>query len=187
MSKVKKENRTEFRWFSISEYEKEEEYLSKQHGMGWKLTGITFPGFYHFTKCQPEEVRYQLDYNQEGISNKDEYVKMFQDCGWEYLMDFVGYSYFRKSCAQMSDKDEGIFCDEESKLDMLIRVAKGRMLPLVIIFFCIIIPQIIFQFVSEGGFHRPVLISYIVLFIVYIGIFLHFGMEYWKLKKKIER
>ena len=51
MSKVKKENRTEFRWFSISEYEKEEEYLSKQHGMGWKLTGITFPGFYHFTKC----------------------------------------------------------------------------------------------------------------------------------------
>ena len=49
MSKVKKENRTEFRWFSISEYEKEEEYLSKQHGMGRKLTGITFPGFYHFT------------------------------------------------------------------------------------------------------------------------------------------
>lgn len=27
MSKVKKENRTEFRWFSISEYEKEEERL----------------------------------------------------------------------------------------------------------------------------------------------------------------
>lgn len=26
---------------------------------------------------------------------------MFTDCGWEYLQDFVGYSYFRKPKAAM--------------------------------------------------------------------------------------
>ena len=32
---------------------------------------------------------YQIDYNQDGIAHKDEYVKMFGDCGWEYLQDYV--------------------------------------------------------------------------------------------------
>ena len=45
---------------------------------------------------------YQLDYNQEGMKNQMEYVKMFEDCGWEYLLEFAGYSYFRKPEAQMS-------------------------------------------------------------------------------------
>jgi len=46
-------------------------------------------------------VVYQLDYNQEGRSHKEEYIQMFTDCGWEYLQDFVGYSYFRKPKAAM--------------------------------------------------------------------------------------
>ena len=28
---------------------------------------------------------YQIDYNKDGIAHKDEYVKIFSDCGWEYL------------------------------------------------------------------------------------------------------
>lgn len=47
-------------------------------------------------KCTPEDVVYQLDYNEEGLTHKDEYVQMFRDCGWEYIQDFGGYSYFRK-------------------------------------------------------------------------------------------
>lgn len=48
-------------------------------------------------KCEPEKVIYQLDYNQEGMKNQMEYVKMFEDCGWEYLLEFAGYSYFQKT------------------------------------------------------------------------------------------
>ena len=91
-----KNNKTVYKYFSIPHYRKEEEYLSSMHEQGWRLTKVTFPGFYHFEKCEPESVSYRLDYNQEGIRNKDEYVKMFADCGWEYLFDFVGYSYFGK-------------------------------------------------------------------------------------------
>ncbi len=49
---------------------------------------------------------YQLDYNQEEINYKEEYVQIFQDCGWEYLTDFVGYSYFRKDANKMKEEDE---------------------------------------------------------------------------------
>lgn len=31
---------------------------------------MKFPGLYHFEKCEPEDVTYQLDYNPEGIAIK---------------------------------------------------------------------------------------------------------------------
>ena len=90
------ETKKELRWFSIMDYEKEARYLSRMHQKGWKFKRVTMPGIYTFEKCEPEKVIYQLDYNQEGMKNQMEYVKMFEDCGWEYLLEFAGYSYFRK-------------------------------------------------------------------------------------------
>ena len=54
MKKLKKE----IRWFSIMEYEKEENYLSKRHQEGWKFKRVTFPGVYTFERCEPEKVIY---------------------------------------------------------------------------------------------------------------------------------
>ena len=50
---------------------KEGEYLSLRHRQGWKFVKVVFPGIYCFEKCTPEDVVYQLDYNQDGLSNKD--------------------------------------------------------------------------------------------------------------------
>ena len=61
--------KTQFKWFSIPEYDKEQEYLRQMHKSGWKLVRIGFPGVYHFEACQPEDVVYQLDYNPEGTEN----------------------------------------------------------------------------------------------------------------------
>lgn len=83
-----KELKKEFRWFNIMEYEKEENYLSKRHQEGWKFKRVTFPGVYTFERCESEKVIYQLDYNKEGIKHQMEYVRMFEDCGWEYLTEF---------------------------------------------------------------------------------------------------
>ena len=101
----------QFKYFSIFNHEKEQEYLRFMHNSGWKFTRVTGLGTYHFEACQPEDVIYQLDYNQEGLAHKEEYVRLFQDCGWEYLQDYVGYSYFRKSASQ-TDGAEEIFCDD---------------------------------------------------------------------------
>ena len=103
-------------------------------------TRITFPGYYHFERCRSGKVAYRLDYNQEGIRNKTEYVQMFWDCGWEYLFDFVGYSYFRIEESGRQVREE-IFSDGSSRLDMMKRVYKGRITPLIILFALVILLQ----------------------------------------------
>ena len=60
-----KNTKTVLKLFTIPEYEKEEKFLGEMHAKGWILERITLPGFYHFIQCEPEEVKYQLDYNQE--------------------------------------------------------------------------------------------------------------------------
>lgn len=143
------EIKKQFKYFTIFEHEKEQEYLREMHKSGWKLTKITRLFVYHFEKCTPEDVVYQLDYNQEGVAHREEYVQMFRDCGWEYIQDFVGYSYFRKPTSEMEDiplhKSEEIFCDDESRLQMMGRVFKGRMFPMLILFLfsAILIPLFI--------------------------------------------
>ena len=111
----------EFKFFTIFEHEKEQEYLRAMHNSGWKFTHVTGLGMYHFEACQPEDVIYQLDYNQEGLAHKSEYVQMFADCGWEYLQDFFGYSYFRKSAAEADGK-----CDERLQREGEDRIIIGN-------------------------------------------------------------
>lgn len=176
MGKVK----TEFKWFTIPQYRKEEEYLSGMHRKGWKLVKVSFPGFYHFEECEPENVSYRLDYNQEGTAHKSEYVQLFSDCGWEYMFDFVGYSYFRKAADQPDGNDE-IFCDDESRLDMMKRVLKGRLVPLIVIFCCTILPQICMSFKDFGS------LNYLLLFvgILYLVLFTVFAVQFRSYEKSV--
>ena len=141
------ETKTEWKYFTIFHHEKEEEYLRNQHKAGWKFVKVTGIGLYHFEKCRPEDVIYQLDYNKEGLQNKAEYVQMFADCGWEYIQDFVDYSYFRKPAAEMNGNEE-IFCDESSRIAMMERVYKGKLLPLLVIFSACLLPQFILNLVN---------------------------------------
>lgn len=181
-----KEKKTEFRYFTIPQWKQEEDYLRQQHKNGWKFTNVSFLGVYHFEKCEPEDVVYQLDYNQEGIANKEEYTQMFRDCGWEYLQDFVGYSYFRKPAADMKEEEE-IFCDDVSRMDMMKRVFKGRMIPLLIIFFCCIIPNMLLQNQIEGTFHNILTTTFGILFLIYLALFLTFGYQFWKCWKILNK
>lgn len=180
------EQKTKFGWFTIPEWEKEEKWLREQHKNGWKLIKVTPPGFYKFEKCEPEDVIYQLDYNQEGMDHMSEYIQMFRDCGWEYITDMMGYAYFRKSATEMVE-DEGIFCDDESKLDMIERVYKGRMIPLIVIFCCIIIPQLFMQNHNTSEVGDSLFLVFVVLFIFYLSLFIKFAYQYWKVKNRKEK
>ena len=93
----------EYKYFSIFSYEKEQDYLREMHQHGWRFVKVTGFGVYHFEECEPADVIYQLDYNQEGLSHKTEYVQMFNDCGWEYIQDYAGYCYFRKPASEILD------------------------------------------------------------------------------------
>lgn len=157
----------EFRWFSIFEYEKEQEYLRRQHQAGWKFLRVKGLGVYYFEQCTPEDVVYQLDYNREGAEHRAEYVRMFEDCGWEFLQEYAGYTYFRKRAAVMHG-DEEIFCDDSSRLAMLERVYKGRLLPLLVLFCACLLPQFILNLTAGryglAAFMGGILAVYAVAF-----------------------
>lgn len=162
------ETKKQFKWFTIFEYEKEQDYLRDMHKSGWKFVEVKGLGMYHFEKCTPQDVVYQLDYNNEGRDNKEEYLKMFDDCGWEYIQDYADYSYFRKPVSDSGEAEE-IFCDEESRFQMMKRVMKGRMLPLLILFFAVLLPQLLINLFSThnyfiAAFVGGVLAVYLVIF-----------------------
>lgn len=183
-----KNNKTVYKYFSIPKYRKEEEYLSSMHEQGWRLTKVSFPGFYHFEKCEPENVSYRLDYNQEGIRNKDEYVKMFADCGWEYLFDFVGYSYFRKAGMDGEEKEE-IFCDDESRLEMMRRVFKGRILPLISLFVLVIIPQLLLntsRSATGSPFYGVFSIFFLCAALIYLILFMVTAVQFYSYEKMVK-
>ncbi len=172
----------EWKFFSIFEHEKEQEYLQEQHKHGWKFVKVTGIGIYYFEECQPEEVVYQLDYNQEGTAHKEEYLKMFSDCGWEYIQDYVGYSYFRKSVTEES-KDESIFCDDSSRMAMMERVYKARLLPLLVIFSACLLPQFIIQ-LTNGRYGLAAFMGGILG--VYIVVFGYSAVHYYRKKNKVD-
>ena len=179
-----KNTKTEVRFFTITEWEKEQDYLRQQHQKGWKFVRVNFIGLYHFEKCEPEDVIYQLDYNPEGLEHKEEYVQMFRDCGWEYLQDYVGYSYFRKAAALM-DGEEEIFCDDASRADMMRRVFAGRYLSVFIILVLLILPNLVAQFRSADA-DAPVLLAlFLILLALYGWVTAMFGYRYWKLRKRL--
>lgn len=181
-----KDKKLEPRIFTIADWEKEEQYLRKRHREGWKFVKVNLPGFYHFEKCPPEDVVYQLDYNEEGLRHKDEYVQMFKDCGWEYIQDFGGYSYFRKPVSQMQGEEE-IFCDDESRLDMMRRVFAGRYLPILIILTLLILPNLFEQFRSTDADAPVLLVLFLILLAIYAWAAASFVYRYWKLKKWLRK
>ena len=184
-----KNKKTEIRFFSVADHEKEQEYLSRMHREGWKIVRVGVPCIYHFEVCEPEKVVYQLDYYQENKFQREEYLKMFRDCGWEYLFDFMEYHYFRKPAAEM-DGNEEIFCDDESRLDMLKRVFRGRICWLILVFLVAVVPNLVMNMidVARGKSGRTgILVMWVILFALYAFLLILFACRYYEQKKKLSR
>ena len=181
-----KDRKIKFRYFSIVEWEKEQDFLRREGLKGWRFTKATLLGIYHFERCKPEDVVYQLDYNPDGISHKEQYIQMFRDCGWEYIQDYFGYSYFRKPASEMAGNEE-IFCDDESRLEMVKRIFLSRMVPLIAIFFLLIIPNLYTQSTNHSLAGYALNWAFWILFILYLFLFLVLGRQFWKYWKKLSR
>lgn len=70
---------------------------------------------------------------------------------------------------------------------MMKRVFKGRMIPLLVIFFAVIVPQTITQTFNGISFSYGVVIALYIMFAIYIGIFISFAVSYWKYYKSIHK
>ncbi len=119
---------TEFRYFDISEVEQEEEYLTQKHREGWKLTKTGDFGIYHFESCEPEDVVYRIDFCPAASGDTENYLKMYEDYGWECASSVGNYRYFRKAADPASPAETEIFSDSESRLAMMHTIARQQFL-----------------------------------------------------------
>jgi len=61
----------QYKYFSIFNHEKEQDYLREMHKQGWKFIKVTGLGVYHFEECEPQDVVYNLEF-AELIAECDE-------------------------------------------------------------------------------------------------------------------
>ena len=184
----------EFHYFVLTDYEYEEAYLRDMHKNGFRLKKVSLPGFYYFEQCEPEDVIYKLDFNPQSKSERQAYLQMYQDYGWEYLQDMNDYSYFRKKASTAEhEKDLEIFSDDESKMEMLKKIFMKRMLPIFVIFLLCVVSQIvklIFPLAHcqlQDGWDVGLLCFLIVVFVLYVYIIGRCGIGFWRLRKKYNR
>lgn len=183
-----KNTKTLFRFFTLFEYEEEEAFLETQHKNGWKVTGYKLPGFYKFEKCEPEEVTYRIDFTNEKGANNSDYRQMFADNGWEFLWSVNGFSIFRKECASASQGNNEIFTDNASKLQMLQKIHQSKLLPLITIFLCAVVPNFIRAINHEFGastINMIFTVFFSVMFVFYTYVFVRSIVKIKELKKKL--
>ena len=127
------------RIFTIADYDREALYLRKMHAEGWKLKEVSYSNLvvavkYTFEKCQPEQVSYQLDLYPMKKSERASYLQLFKDCGWEHIIDFNGFSYFRKLHSGIeSDAEFEIYNDASGKLAVVKRILRLRLVPVLLL------------------------------------------------------
>lgn len=177
----------EFHVFVLAEYEQEEEFLREKSRQGYHLVQVRMPGIYYFKKEEPKDTVYRLDFNPQTDSEKGSYIQMYKDYGWEYIQDLNEYSYFRKDAGTTSDEELEIFNDNESRLEMIERILKRKMLPVTLIFlFCSAV--FLNYFLSAGtGIHPIMMVISVfdcVLILVYVYVLVRCLAGFSQLRKK---
>ena len=191
-----KNTKTLFRFFTLFEYEEEQAFLEKQHKNGWKVVSFKLPGLYKFEICEPEDMVYRIDFTNENGSKNPEYRQMFADNGWDFLWSVNGFSIFRKplsaasaASADASENSSEIFTDNASKLQMLQKIQQRRLLPLVTIFLCAVVPNFIKGINGDFGssiFDNILTVFFGLMFVLYTYVFIKSLSKIKKLKEKLQ-
>ncbi|MBN2385722.1 MAG: DUF2812 domain-containing protein [Anaerolineales bacterium] len=120
---------TTFRYFwSISS---EETWLEQMALRGWRLKQVSRFGAYTFDKTAPEKRVYKIDYRTfRSPLDQAEYLKLFDDSGWQPVMDqgTNGAYYFSSAC---EDASHDIFSDDESRAHRNLRYANLMLFSLI--------------------------------------------------------
>lgn len=178
-----------YRISTIADYDREALYLGEMHTKGWKLKEVSYSNLvvavkYTFEKCQPEQVSYQLDFYPMKKSERASYLQLFKDCGWEHIIDFNGFSYFRKLYSGVeSDAEFEIYNDATGKLAVVKRILIMRMLPILLLFLALL--PVFSKFVSGGSsFSWELFLIVIIDWVLLIVFVIQISYIFWKLFQK---
>jgi len=93
-------NRTVVRLFTGLANDEEEEWLSKMDADGWRLAKRGW-AWYAFRRRPVDEGSterpiYRMDFwPQSSAHNMDDYIAIARDAGWEHVVAYYGWHYFR--------------------------------------------------------------------------------------------
>ena len=183
------EKKVVYRISTIADYDKEALYLGEMHAKGWKLKEVSYSNLvvavkYTFEKCQPEQVSYQLDFYPMKKSERASYLQLFKDCGWEHITNFNGFSYFRKAHSEIeSDAEFEIYNDATGKLDMVNRILRLRLLP-VLFFLSMLIPLFLKLLNERDVFSGLVFLLAIIDCVLLLALVVQISYIFWRLFQK---
>lgn len=174
------------RFFTVADYEDEEIWLREQHRDGWRLLRTYVPCFFVFERCAPEDVAYRLDFKPRRAGR--DYFQLFEDYGWEYLNHCMGWLYFRRPSSAADAAEEGeIFSDAASRIDVVDRILKTRMLPLFIVFLCCLLPNFFMSLQDDYPAADFFAVLFALLVLLYLYLFIHCGRKLRRLRQKYRR
>ncbi len=113
------ETKREFKWFWAWNDEEEEAWLRKMAQQGWHLIKAGAFGTHTFEKGAPKDVVYRLDFKLADV-DKEEYLQLFADAGWEHVGEMGGWQYFRIEVAEGQTPE--IYTDNASKIKKYQRI-----------------------------------------------------------------
>ncbi|GAG46554.1 unnamed protein product, partial [marine sediment metagenome] len=111
---------------------------------------------------QAKDYVYRLDYRSYYKMEKEDYLQLFRDSGWEYVEEMAGWHYFRQQSRR--DEDLEIFTDDESKI--------GKYQRLLTFLGILALPQVIF--ITTLGdpppyeWFSPIRFIIVLIFLLYV-------------------
>jgi Protein of unknown function (DUF2812) len=131
-----------FRPFTVDQFEKEQEYFEEMSSKGFHFENYKFP-FYKFKEGEPQHYQYQIDFQNLDSENKESYLQLFKDDGWEFVMEYGGvygtWFYFRKPKSE--EQTPLIFTDTDSKIELYGKIRKNWAFYFIILFLLTMLPN----------------------------------------------
>ena len=180
MSNMDEQYTTKYKCFWAWQDEQEENWLSRMAAEGYHLDKPVFPCVYRFEIGQPADITYRLDYPVLKNRDRQSYLQLFEDAGWEHAGDMNGWVYFRRTAVQGVEAQ--IFTDAESKIQKYQRLVTylATLLPI----FLLLTPDPSKRYFGVFG---PVILGfYVALILLWAFAIINLWRRVRKLKKSQE-
>lgn len=159
----------EIHYFPLTEYVREEAYLTRKHREGWRLTAQPLTGVYRFEHGEPEEVVYRLDFRPLKGEEETAYMQPYREHGWEAVQDAGIYRCFRKPAALLTEEDEALFTAPKDRLPSFQRILRLRMLVISVIILFMMIPHI--RDMLANGLPTPGILAVVIVWYAALLVF----------------
>ncbi len=131
-------------------------------------------------KVKPKEYVYKFDY-QTQLKDKESYIQIFEDAGWEYILEYMGWQFFR--CEPDNVITPELFTDDESRIAKYLRLI--RILGSVYIMIILISVGIVFNPHNDNPSRWPLKMIYTTMLVLYTYILAGLYLRIKEIKKRV--